>query len=197
MRPLIEILHERQHQSAAEFHKLHACPVLVHRLNKQAEIGLSAETQFVPRPSLGGAGLGGALGSLSLANTKATIHLLRALGSLGASTPQSIADGSVLVFAVKPRPGAAARDALSVGRAEAAVCLPFPKISKLHAHLTLTGDRAFLADAGSRNGTRVAGKILESGQRVEIENGTLIQFSQYSFLYFSAAGFLRLLSGDD
>ncbi len=191
MKAIIEILLERQQLSAAAFGDRYSLPVLIHRLKKPDGISLSAETQFAVRAS-GTAGLvGGVALSMGLDNAKAHMHLARAMGSLGDHAPQAIADGSIVVFrSIKP-PGA---KGMSIGRAnECTYFLPFPKISKVHAYLKEQAGRWTLVDAGSRNGTQMNGTPVPADAPVIITDGASLQISQCQFLFYTPAGFYRIL----
>ena len=55
--------------------------------------------------------------------------------------------------------------------------LAFPedrKISRVHAEILISGDKMWIRDCGSVNGTRVNGKLLESGQLHPLKEGDLI-----------------------
>jgi hypothetical protein len=80
-------------------------------------------------------------------------------------------------------------DRLSLGRSEACdVMLAFPVVSKVHAYLHEVGpESAKIEDAGSRNGTFVAGVRLERGKRAGLVNGSLIVLGQVALEFRSAS----------
>lgn len=67
-----------------------------------------------------------------------------------------------------------------IGRSsELGLCLPVPAISKVHAEIVVVGDKLFLRDLGSTNGTFVNGYRVES--TVPIGEGDLLQFAAAEF----------------
>jgi hypothetical protein len=72
------------------------------------------------------------------------------------------ADLEAGVHPLKKRPGNPYPDTITVGRAETNdIVVPYDDLSKLHAYFTRAPDGAVLvADAGSRNGTWLAGERL-------------------------------------
>lgn len=64
-----------------------------------------------------------------------------------------------------------------VGRSShSAVHLPAPRVSKEHAVLRVAGDRMWVRDLGSTNGTEVNGRRIGSDE-VEVPTGTLVSFA--------------------
>jgi sigma-B regulation protein RsbU (phosphoserine phosphatase) len=65
----------------------------------------------------------------------------------------------------------------SVGRAgDNALQVPAPRVSKHHAVLRIDGDRMFVRDLGSTNGTEVGGKRVGEAE-VEVPQGTAVVFA--------------------
>lgn len=77
-----------------------------------------------------------------------------------------------------------------VGRSpEAAVCLPFPEVSSLHARLRIAENRIFLEELGSTNGTEVRGQAMTSDQgEVEVTGCAQIFFAGVPVGLEGAAG---------
>lgn len=86
-----------------------------------------------------------------------------------------------------PRPGGKARtmigeavfggavSVVSIGRTpDNQIVVPHPQVSSKHALITKEGDRLFITDKGSANGTFVKGHRLPPGQRAEVQNGEKI-----------------------
>jgi hypothetical protein len=68
-------------------------------------------------------------------------------------------------------------DRFDVGREEsAAIVLAHPRVSKLHAHFRYAGGILTLADAGSKNGTRLNGMPLAAHDEVPVDLGDTIEF---------------------
>jgi predicted component of type VI protein secretion system len=69
-----------------------------------------------------------------------------------------------------------------IGRADSArLKLPDPKrtVSRFHAHVSFADGRYFIEDMGSPNPIAVNGKVLQSGQRVDLNPGDRIQVAHY------------------
>jgi FHA domain-containing protein len=69
-----------------------------------------------------------------------------------------------------------------IGRADSArLKLPDPKrtVSRFHAHVSYADGHFFIEDMGSPNPIAVNGRLLQSGQRVELNPGDRIQIAHY------------------
>lgn len=67
---------------------------------------------------------------------------------------------------------------LSVGRApESDVVVPDVHVSRTHIQMRASGGQVWVRDLGSRGGTAVAGRRLQSGEEVAVAPGTVIQLS--------------------
>lgn len=99
------------------------------------------------------------------------------------------------VFVVKKGEGAF-RDQIGIGRARNAdVSIPLPLISKYHASIIRQPDgRLMVSDAGSKNGTFVGGRQLETGESVPLEDKTELKLGPYRFLFTTAESFREMVS---
>lgn len=81
-----------------------------------------------------------------------------------------------------------------IGRAGSSdVLIDHPSISKLHARIRRAPDGSYaLQDAGSRNGTELAGKRLGSGE-VSLAPGASLRLGDWSFRFELLPGTLALL----
>jgi len=79
---------------------------------------------------------------------------------------------------------------ITVGRTDNNdLVVPDEQVSKFHAFFRLVGDRVELSDAGSRNGTFVAGKRLEArGAASAVGGGERFAFGAVEFQLFDARG---------
>lgn len=101
------------------------------------------------------------------------------------------------VHPIHKPPGKPFQDRIGVGRApNTDVSLRLPRISKYHAFFLRPqeGEEWRIADAGSKNGTRIEGTALEPNQPVPIQDGTELQFGPYRFTFHSPEGFRRLVA---
>lgn len=87
---------------------------------------------------------------------------------------------ALLVLTVSPQAGSLTPTTISVGRsARADVCLPYPKISKTHAHFSILDDTYHLVDGGSTNGTYVDGERLSPDTPFRLPTRCIIFFGKY------------------
>lgn len=86
-------------------------------------------------------------------------------------------------------------DRISVGRAtNSDICIPDGSLSKLHAHLIATADGAYeLTDVGSKNGTRVNGRLVEAKVPHRVEIGDTVQFGAVVAVVHSPASFFHFV----
>ncbi|MCO5169934.1 MAG: DUF4388 domain-containing protein [Planctomycetes bacterium] len=73
-------------------------------------------------------------------------------------------------------------DVVTVGRIGADICLPLPTVSKRHLLLERRHGRWSVSDAGSSNGTRVAGKKVRWGETVALADGDIIGVADHVWL---------------
>ena len=102
---------------------------------------------------------------------------------------------------ITKRPGAIFGGQLTVGRTRNTdVCINHPKVSKLHAYFTRSGQGAALryhiVDAGSTNGTWLNGLRLEGDQPRAIADGDSLRFGQPVCAFYAPTGLYHLLRGD-
>jgi hypothetical protein len=100
------------------------------------------------------------------------------------------------VYAIAKRPGGPFPDRIGVGRTRTAdISLRLASVSKYHAYFTFEEAQACwkVWDARSRNGTSVGERRLGSGEGAVVENGSSITFGEDTFLFFTDAGFRKLL----
>jgi hypothetical protein len=101
------------------------------------------------------------------------------------------------VAVISKSPGSPWRGRISVGRARNTdVMIQTATISKLHAHFTVDeGGGVRITDAGSQNGTRVNGTLLERDAPASLNSGDLVGFGTVDATFYSAAGFCEFLTG--
>jgi hypothetical protein len=106
--------------------------------------------------------------------------------------------GEALVFSVARREGArtAFPAAVTVGRvATNDIVLDDTSVSRFHAYLQLD-ERAgqwFITDAGSRNGTRLDGLLLEARKRAPLHDGAELTLGDASVRFFLPDGLVAFI----
>ena len=100
------------------------------------------------------------------------------------------------VFPVVKASGNPWHERVSVGRARNNdIVLGDSSVSKLHAHFKSTeGAPMILVDAGSRNGTRLNDRRLQSSEAVEIGVGDVVTFGRTSMTFLDALRLYDLVS---
>jgi hypothetical protein len=98
------------------------------------------------------------------------------------------------VLAIAKAAGNPYPDRVSVGRTRNCdVHLSHPTVSKLHAQFKLVAASLELVDAGSHNGTRLNGRILEPHRPVPVTTGDLVRFGNVVARVLDGAGLYDLL----
>lgn len=186
MKRLSDFSADRLRLTRDDFLARHPVPVLLHRYDATAEEGDgSLSTSYASMLDL----------PHKVVDVSRLTDPLAALGLTGRGSTSL----DVAVFPIVKRSGAVFHDRVSVGRnRNADIHLPFRKISKFHAYFTQApgGSRVMITDAGSTNGTFVGGRRLPTGQPVEVAEKSVILFGQFLFVFFTAAGFYSLISGE-
>ena len=75
----------------------------------------------------------------------------------------------------------------TVGRENADVLLAHSTVSRRHATITVEGDHAYVEDAGSTNGTTVAGVKIAPGEKADLTDGCEIVFGSFALKYQAPA----------
>jgi hypothetical protein len=87
------------------------------------------------------------------------------------------------------------KDRISVGRARNNdIVLLDNSVSKLHGHFNFEARTWTVADAGSRNGTRLNQAPLGNGEVLVIKNGDTVTFGRVDTLFVDAEGLYDFLS---
>jgi hypothetical protein len=88
-------------------------------------------------------------------------------------------------------------DTVSVGRARNNdIVLTDTSVSKLHAHFTQNGrGENFLLDAGSRNGTKVNDRTLDTSERVKLDYGDVLMFGGATLTFVDAGRLYDVVCG--
>ena len=151
-----------------QFLAAYPTPVLVHHFGRDAEAqsarkkALTAEARFRTEEARPGAPGGAAVLVGDPSDLAACVHPL------------------------KKRPGNPYPDTVTVGRADSNdVVVPYDNLSKLHAYFTRSPAGGLLvADAGSTNGTWLAGERLAPNESVRIAERDQLALGEHAFEIF-------------
>ncbi|MCX8052227.1 MAG: FHA domain-containing protein [Armatimonadetes bacterium] len=71
----------------------------------------------------------------------------------------------------------------TVGRLDADILLTHSTVSRKHAVVTVEEGRVFVEDVGSTNGTTVAGRKVEPGEKIELADGVEVVFGSQPLIF--------------
>jgi hypothetical protein len=108
-----------------------------------------------------------------------------------ASSPQV---GDLEVYPLLKKPGAAFADMITVGRTgNNDVVLADVTVSRFHAFFRRRGERWIVCDAGSKNGTRLAGEALRPRVETPIRSGLAVRVGDVEAVFYHAADLYDVL----
>lgn len=111
----------------------------------------------------------------------------------GISTP-AIGGGDPMAVVVEKTKDNAFQRRITIGRTQNNdIVLEDASVSRFHCWLQEDGGAWHLSDAGSRNGTSVAGRRLAAKSPVAVSSGTKVKVGAVELTFFSAEGFLAYL----
>lgn len=129
----------------------------------------------------------------------AAMEIAMRLASAGMRDPRT--DPSAVaafteVYPVTKRPGAAFPERVGIGRTRVVdVSVRVEGVSKYHAYVSQGEDGSYrVTDAGSTNGTRVAGKALAGGGTAAIDDWSVIGVGDAQLVFFTPATFKTLVA---
>jgi hypothetical protein len=111
-------------------------------------------------------------------------------------TPTSFGGGEPMVFLLTKTRDNAFQRRVTVGRtSNNDLPVEDPSVSRFHAWFQREDDEAhwYVVDAGSKNGTKVNGKVLEKKKPHQLANGTRIRIGHVDLSFFDSHGFLKML----
>jgi hypothetical protein len=89
-----------------------------------------------------------------------------------------------------------ASDTISVGRSRACdVCFLHVSVSKLHAHFRVQDGALTVTDLGSRNGTRINGRLMTPNKPEPVNPHDRVQFGSLQTIVLEATELFELLRG--
>lgn len=170
MKPLSECLEQARGINPQEFVRAHPHPVLI--------------------------GLGVLPGELQSNPAKASGTLFLNLSPDSASGGSANDDAMVnQVFEVRKRDPSSAGERVEVGgTVESDVDIPDHTVSRSHAQFELKGGAVILIDGGSTNGTFINGTRVLRENPETLTSGDIVTFGRYSFTFYDAMAFAKLLS---
>ena len=105
-------------------------------------------------------------------------------------------DVSFELYPVAKKPGASFPDRITIGRVgNNDIVIPDPSISRLHAYVRRDGDRWLVADAGSKNGTWLAGAALEARREQALPSKSILQLGELHVTFYAAPDLYAALGG--
>ncbi len=111
----------------------------------------------------------------------------------GLSIP-SVGGGEPLVVVVEKTKANAFQRRITIGRTgNNDIVLDEASVSRFHAWLEQVGQEWVVVDAGSRNGTTLAGRKLLAKVPTPLVNGQALRIGSMSLTYYTSTGFLDLL----
>lgn len=166
--PLERLVNELRELGAAGFQKRYATPVLL----LTSDVSRDGEAEF---------------------HTAFMSPRKLAAGAPG----QDLDEAPDRVLKIVKRPGGPFEDRIGLGRARNAdVFVPLRHLSKYHAYFTWSADgtRYFLADAGSKNGTKIDGRALPPREPAPLAEGETVQLGPYDFVFHTPSGLLAAVT---
>ncbi|MEZ4402086.1 MAG: FHA domain-containing protein [Kofleriaceae bacterium] len=101
---------------------------------------------------------------------------------------------AIEVYPLAKKPGASFADMITIGRTpNNDVVLRDVTVSRFHAYFRQRGARWLVADAGSRNGSAVAGGPLEARREREVDSGTPVRIGDLELVFYGAEALFDVL----
>lgn len=111
-------------------------------------------------------------------------------------SPTTFGGGEPMVFLLTKTRDNAFQRRVTVGRtSNNDLPIEDPSVSRFHAWFQREDEEApwFVVDAGSKNGTRLNGKVLEKKKPYALAPGMKIRIGHVDLSFFDARGFLKML----
>lgn len=100
------------------------------------------------------------------------------------------------VYPLAKKPGAAFPDRITIGRtANNDVVINDTSVSRLHAYLRRTSAGWVIADAGSKNGSRLRGAPLDARREQPLASRAVVRIGDVELTFFEAADLYAALGG--
>jgi hypothetical protein len=108
--------------------------------------------------------------------------------------------GELVEMAIYPlakKPGASFPDRITIGRtANNDIVIVDHSVSRLHAYVKAAGNGWVVADAGSKNGSRLRGEVLEARRERPITSRMVLRLGDVDLTFYAASDLYALLGGE-
>jgi pSer/pThr/pTyr-binding forkhead associated (FHA) protein len=113
---------------------------------------------------------------------------------LARKAPVEVID--VGVYPLAKKPGASFPDRITIGRtSNNDVAIADHSVSRLHAYVKRSGAGWVVADAGSKNGSRLSGEVLEPRRERPITSRAVLRIGDVDLTFYLAADLFTALGG--
>jgi pSer/pThr/pTyr-binding forkhead associated (FHA) protein len=100
------------------------------------------------------------------------------------------------VYPLTKKPGASFPDRITIGRTDNNdIMIPDHSISRFHAYVRRDGSEWVVADAGSKNGSWLAGSLLAPRKERPLSPRSELRFGDVNLLFYPAADLFKALGG--
>ena len=120
-----------------------------------------------------------------------------------ASIDETLPHGNILpdqvdleVYPLTKKPGASFPDRITIGRtSNNDVVVADTSVSRLHAYVRRDGTRWVVADAGSKNGSWLAGATLEARRETPLPSRAILRLGDVDLMFYVASDLYGALGG--
>lgn len=112
----------------------------------------------------------------------------------GRDTPSPFSD--LEIYPLSKKAGASFPDRITIGRtSNNDIVIPDTSVSRLHAYVKRDGERWLVADAGSKNGSWLAGKALAARKERPLPSRAVLRIGDVDLTFYLAADLFEALGG--
>lgn len=100
------------------------------------------------------------------------------------------------IYPLSKKAGASFPDRITIGRtSNNDIVIPDTSVSRLHAYVKRDGERWLVADAGSKNGSWLAGKALAARKERPLPSRAVLRLGDVDLTFYLAADLFEALGG--
>jgi hypothetical protein len=100
------------------------------------------------------------------------------------------------LYPLTKKPGASFPDRITIGRTgNNDLVIPDTSVSRLHAYVRRDGNRWLVADAGSKNGSWLAGETLAARKEKQLPSKSVLRLGEVELTFYTAADLYAALGG--